>query len=125
MSPAPTSRAASASTANCCRCTSPAWRCSSPPTTARCAARRTSSSTAAGPDPAHRSDVNGPRCIWAAGAELGEGTLWSVREQMLYWVDILGKRLHRCRADGGERASWSFDEEISAVGERAGGSGLI
>jgi D-xylonolactonase len=69
--------------------------------------------------------VNGPRCIWAAGAELGEGTLWSVREQMLYWVDILGKRLHRCRADGGERASWSFDEEISAVGERAGGSGLI
>ena len=65
------------------------------------------------------------RCIWPAQAELGEGTLWSVREQRLYWVDILGKRLHRCRADGSERASWAFDEEISALAERVGGSGLI
>ncbi|MCW5658528.1 MAG: SMP-30/gluconolactonase/LRE family protein [Burkholderiaceae bacterium] len=65
------------------------------------------------------------RCIWPAEAQLGEGTLWSVREQALYWVDILGKRLHRCRADGSERASWSFDEEISALAERASGPGLI
>jgi xylono-1,5-lactonase len=64
-------------------------------------------------------------CIWPAQAALGEGTLWSVREQALYWVDILGKRLHRCRADGSGRASWSFDEEISALAERAGGPGLI
>jgi sugar lactone lactonase YvrE len=64
-------------------------------------------------------------CIWPAQAELGEGTLWSVREQALYWVDILGKRLHRCRADGSERTSWSFDEEISALAERASGPGLI
>jgi sugar lactone lactonase YvrE len=48
-----------------------------------------------------------------------------VREQALYWVDILGKRLHRCRADGSERLSWSFDEEISAAAERADGRGLI
>jgi xylono-1,5-lactonase len=65
------------------------------------------------------------RCIWPAQAELGEGTRWSVREQALYWVDILGRRLHRCRADGSERASWSFDEEISAVSERSDGHGLI
>lgn len=67
----------------------------------------------------------GPRCIWPAQAALGEGTLWSVREQALYWVDILGHRLHRCRADGAERTSWPFDEEISAVAERADGAGLI
>jgi D-xylonolactonase len=66
-----------------------------------------------------------PRCIWPAGAELGEGTLWSVREQALYWVDILGKQLHRCRADGSERASWRFDEEISALAERRNEPGLI
>ena len=66
-----------------------------------------------------------PRCIWPAGAELGEGTLWSVREQALYWVDILGKQLHRCRADGSERASWRFDDEISAVAERRNEPGLI
>ena len=35
--------------------TSPAWRCSWPPTTARCAPRRTSSSTAAGPEPARHA----------------------------------------------------------------------
>ena len=35
-------------TSRCCRSTSRAWRCSSPPTTAPCAPRRTSSSTAAG-----------------------------------------------------------------------------
>jgi D-xylonolactonase len=69
--------------------------------------------------------MNAPRCIWPAEAMLGEGTLWSVREQALYWVDILGRRLHRCRADGGARASWSFDEEISAVAERTDGPGLI
>jgi sugar lactone lactonase YvrE len=66
-----------------------------------------------------------PRCIWPAGAELGEGTLWSVREQALYWVDILGRQLHRCRADGSERASWHFDEEISALAERRGEPGLV
>jgi xylono-1,5-lactonase len=66
-----------------------------------------------------------PHCIWPAAAELGEGTLWSVREQALYWVDILGRRLYRCRADGSERGHWSFDEEISALAERADGQGLI
>jgi len=66
-----------------------------------------------------------PHCIWPAEAALGEGTLWSQREQRLYWVDILGKRLHRCRADGSERASWTFDEEISALAERSDGRGLI
>ena len=66
-----------------------------------------------------------PQCIWPAEAALGEGTLWSQREQRLYWVDILGKRLHRCRADGSERASWSFDEEVSALAERSDGRGLI
>ena len=61
----------------------------------------------------------------ASRGALGEGTLWSVREQALYWVDILGNRLHRCRADGSARASWAFDEEISAVAERTDGRGLI
>jgi sugar lactone lactonase YvrE len=64
-------------------------------------------------------------CIWPAQAALGEGTLWSVREQALYWADILGRWLHRCRADGSARASWRFDEEISAVAERADAPGLI
>ncbi len=35
------------------------------------------------------------RCVVPAAASLGEGTLWSQREQALYWVDILGCALHR------------------------------
>ena len=60
-----------------------------------------------------------PRCVWAAGAQLGEGTSWSQRRSALYWVDILSKKLHRYTPEGDRRESWSFDEEISAVAERA------
>ena len=64
-------------------------------------------------------------CVHPAGALLGEGTLWSPREQSLYWVDILGRRLHRFRPATGARSNWFFDEEISAVAERAYAPGLI
>jgi sugar lactone lactonase YvrE len=59
-----------------------------------------------------------PRCVWPAGATLGEGTCWSIREQALYWVDILEHRLCRYRPADGERREWRFDETISAVAER-------
>jgi sugar lactone lactonase YvrE len=35
------------------------------------------------------------RCLVPAGAVLGEGALWDVAEQALYWVDIKGRRMHR------------------------------
>ena len=35
------------------------------------------------------------RCVVPAGAVLGEGALWDVAEQALYWVDIKGRRVHR------------------------------
>ena len=66
-----------------------------------------------------------PHCVWPAGALLGEGTLWSQREQALYWVDILGRRLHRFRPADASRESWTFAEEISAVAEHASAPGLI
>jgi sugar lactone lactonase YvrE len=64
------------------------------------------------------------RCLWEAGARLGEGTCWSVREQALYWVDILSGTLFRCDAAGGERRSWHFDGTVSAVAERRDRPGL-
>ncbi|MDB5824403.1 MAG: SMP-30/Gluconolaconase/LRE domain protein [Herminiimonas sp.] len=66
-----------------------------------------------------------PRCVWPAGAALGEGPLWSEREQALYWVDILGRGLHRLIPASGEQRTWDFEEEISAVAERATQPGLI
>jgi sugar lactone lactonase YvrE len=62
--------------------------------------------------------LSAARCVWPAGATLGEGTCWSTREQALYWVDILKHRLCRYRLQDGERREWSFDETISAVAER-------
>ena len=66
-----------------------------------------------------------PRCVWNAGATLGEGLCWSPRTQALWWVDILERRLHRHRPADGARSSWQFDEEISAVAERRDAPGLI
>jgi xylono-1,5-lactonase len=73
----------------------------------------------------HPPSFGEPRCVWPAAAELGEGTLWSPRAQVLYWVDILGRRLHRYDPGDASRTSWSFDEEISAVAERVDRSGLL
>ena len=66
-----------------------------------------------------------PRCVWDAAAVLGEGTLWSQRQQALYWVDILGHQLHRYHPTTQTRRSWAFDEEISAVAERTAQPGLL
>ena len=45
---------------------------------------------------------------------LGEGPLWHPREKVLYWFDILGKRLYR--KDGPNETHWDFDEHVSAAG---------
>jgi sugar lactone lactonase YvrE len=57
--------------------------------------------------------------------QLGEGPLWSVRDNALYWVDILGKRLHRLSLSDGAIESWTMPEMLGWIIERAGGSGFI
>lgn len=69
--------------------------------------------------------LGAPECLWPMGAELGEGVLWSPREQALYAVDILAHRLYRWRRADGARHQWQFGEEISALAERAAAPGLI
>ncbi len=54
-------------------------------------------------------------CIWALGAVLGEGPLWHVAQQALYFVDIKGRRLHRWQSSGGARTSWGLSEMIGWV----------
>ncbi len=48
-----------------------------------------------------------PTCIWPAGAELGEGPMWHAATRSVYFVDIKGRKVHRCAEDGSERRSWS------------------
>ncbi len=66
-----------------------------------------------------------PLCVWPANALLGEGPVWSERRQALFWVDILGKKLHCYTPRGSGARSWSFDQEISAVAERKDHNSLI
>jgi sugar lactone lactonase YvrE len=61
----------------------------------------------------------------AAGCELGEGPVWSVAEQRLYWVDILGARVHSCTANGGDRRDFGTDRHVGCVALRAGGGLLL
>ena len=55
---------------------------------------------------------------------LGEGTLWSARENAVYWVDILGPALNRLSLADGAIEHWAMPEPLGWVVERGDG-GLI
>lgn len=63
-------------------------------------------------------------CIWPVGAELGEGVLWSPEERAVWFVDILGCRLHRVRPATGERSSWPAPARPGFLARLAGGGML-
>jgi D-xylonolactonase len=56
---------------------------------------------------------------------LGEGPLWSSRENALYWVDILGQRLNRLSFDDDRVTSITMPELIGWVIEREHRPGFI
>ncbi|MDE2240431.1 MAG: SMP-30/gluconolactonase/LRE family protein [Rhodospirillales bacterium] len=57
-----------------------------------------------------------------AGALLGEGPVWHVREQALYWVDIKGQRLHRYHPADHTAQHWALHGQLAwALPRRDGG----
>lgn len=44
--------------------------------------------------------------VSAAPCEVGESPFWHPHEQLLYWVDILSKKIHRCNVFMGAVESW-------------------
>ncbi|RRZ87019.1 SMP-30/gluconolactonase/LRE family protein [Erwinia sp. 198] len=54
--------------------------------------------------------------VLAAQAELGECPVWSVREQALYFVDILAPALHRFDPQSGEHKIMPVPEHIGCFG---------
>lgn len=66
-----------------------------------------------------------PECVWALGAELGEGPLWSAREQALWFVDIKQSRVHRFVPQSGERQSWTAPSPPGFIAPRAGGGFIV
>lgn len=57
--------------------------------------------------------------------KLGEGPLWSARENAVYWVDILGQTLFRLSLDDRAVDTWSMPETIGWVVERRDRPGFI
>lgn len=63
-----------------------------------------------------------PECVSTKTALLGEGALWSPRDDDLFWVDILGKTLMKAGIASGQEHSWDMPAEIGgAVLRRSGG----
>jgi L-arabinonolactonase len=55
---------------------------------------------------------------------LGEGPLWSERDQRLYWVDIVSNRLQAYTPSSKKYQSWSFESYVGSLAECKSG-GLI
>ena len=56
---------------------------------------------------------------------LGEGPIWDVAEQRLYWVDIFGEGVYRCAEDGSELVSWTVPEHVGCLALRSAGGAAI
>ena len=56
---------------------------------------------------------------------VGEGPVWDVAEQALYFVDIVGRQLHRYDPLGGATTSWTAPAVIGSIALREGGGALL
>jgi len=55
---------------------------------------------------------------------LGESPFWHPHEQMLYWIDIPGRRIHRCNVYMGTVEGWDLPQDPGCIAPAARG-GLV
>lgn len=56
---------------------------------------------------------------------LGEGPLWDVDEQRLYFIDSFGCNVFRCTADGREVRAWDVPAKIGSMALRRQGGAVL
>lgn len=56
---------------------------------------------------------------------LGEGPLWDVDEQRLYFIDSFGCNVFRCTAEGGEVRAWDVPAKIGSMALRKQGGAVL
>lgn len=56
---------------------------------------------------------------------LGEGPLWDVESQRLYWLDGVAGTIFRCAADGSEVRAWDLPCRIGSMALRERGGALV
>jgi L-arabinonolactonase len=65
------------------------------------------------------TQVETDRCI------IGEGPVWDVAEQALYFIDILGKKVLRFDPASGETLTWTVPDVIGSMALRAGSGAVV
>ncbi len=56
---------------------------------------------------------------------LGEGPLWDVDEQRLYWIDSFDGRVFRATAEGREVRAWDVPQKIGSMCLRRDGGAIV
>jgi L-arabinonolactonase len=56
---------------------------------------------------------------------LGEGPVWDVDQQRLYFIDSMDGRIFRCTAEGTEVRAWDVPGKIGSIALRKDGEGAI
>ena len=56
---------------------------------------------------------------------LGEGPLWDVEEQRLYWIDSFGMNVFRAAPDGREIRAWDVPQKIGSMALRKSGGAVV
>ncbi|UZE47472.1 SMP-30/gluconolactonase/LRE family protein [Rhodopseudomonas sp. P2A-2r] len=56
---------------------------------------------------------------------LGEGPLWDVEQQRLYWIDSFDGRVFRATADGRELRAWDVPQKIGSMAIRKDGNSAV
>jgi sugar lactone lactonase YvrE len=56
---------------------------------------------------------------------LGEGPLWDVAEQKLYWIDSLDRWIYCCDADGRNVKKWAVPQDIGSMALREKGGAIL
>ena len=60
-----------------------------------------------------------PRC------QVGEGPVWDVAEQALYYIDILGKQVRRWDPSSGDHRMWDVPDLIGSMALRQKGGAIV
>ena len=63
--------------------------------------------------------VDVPQC------SVGEGPVWDVAEQALYWIDIVGRQVFRLDGGTGQLRQWSVPDTIGSMALREGGGAIL
>ena len=63
--------------------------------------------------------------LLSLGNELGEGPMWSVDEQVLYWVDIFAGNIHRMKPGTSGYETFPVGAPVGSMGFRQGGGFIL